>query len=100
MKIKAIGIREGKKMTVEIVDRGEDDYSVTFNGKKDARLNVEIDVTLLGPVKTGGTYYPTTLCEKLCAIMEGYFFDRGPDELYAEGITFHMPEETEEGVVY
>lgn len=100
MKIRAKGTKDGKKLSVEIESRESGDFSFLFNGKRDSRLQIDIEVLMLGSVKMGGTYFPETDEEKLYAIMSGYFFDRAPDELYEEGIKFGMEAETEEGVVY
>lgn len=95
--IDAKGDKGGKRIEVHVDIIGTD-ARYEFNGSADYTLEAQIMTRLGKPI--GGTYYPKTLPLQIVAVLSGYFYDTGADELHVGG---DEPIETipfKEGVIY
>ena len=95
--IDAKGDKDGNQIDVH-VDVIDSDARFIFNGKSDYQLEAQIMTRLGKPI--GGTYYPKTLPLQIVAVLSGYFYDTGADELHVGGDETIETIPFKEGVIY
>ena len=91
--IKAKGVRNGKQLEV-VYDNGK----FTYNGKRDFRLDKDMEYELSLCHAMGGTYFPKrNEMRNIYNVMQNHFFDYNADVETDEEIE---PLEHEEGRIY
>jgi len=74
--IKAVGVKNKKKISLECSRRDDGKVVYRFDGERDYSLESDIEILLLHPVPIMGTYWPECDALKIAAVLP-YFFDRG-----------------------
>ena len=92
--IYAKGTKNGQPLELT-AEKKRGEWYFYFNGKLDAKLESELLQKMETPHPFGGMRAPKNEEERLAAVLEGYFFDRAPDEVV---LPFSLPE-SEEGEV-